>query len=390
MAQGEGGFVETIEGGTRLLVPALSLTERVPPKVPAFFNPAAKLNRDLSVLAYRAYAPRLKKEGEKTLADGFTGVGARALRVAVEVPEIEKIYGNDANPTAIAAARKSAEMNGVDKKCAFSVNEVCKFLMSGDERGERFGIVDLDPFGTPAMHVDCVLRSALDGGLVSITATDTAVLHGIYPEVCRRRYYGMPLNNSYGNEIAIRLLTSMVALTASRLELAIEPVFCHAVSTYLRVYATVTVSSSDANRVYDNIGYVMHCFSCGHRVSAREYTAETKCELCGHKMKTGGQLWTGPLHDPGFVQEMLAAGADVRCKKILQAAAGEIADIPYYYKGDEISSRLKTNPHSIEKVLEKLQAAGHRASRAALNPGAFKTDARIDQVLQALKESYLV
>lgn len=386
VAQGEG-FVETVEGRTRLLVPALSLTERVPPKVPAFFNPAAKLNRDLSVLAYRAYAPRLKKEEERTLADGFTGVGARALRVAVEVPEIEKIYGNDANPTAIAAARKSAEMNGVDKKCSFSVNEVCKFLMNGDERGERFGIVDLDPFGTPAMHVDCVLRSAFDGGLVSITATDTAVLHGIYPEVCRRRYYGMPLNNSYGNEIAVRLLMSMIALTASRLELAIEPIFCHAVSTYLRVYATVRVSSSGANRVYDNIGYVMHCFSCGHRTSAAEYAGETTtCALCGHRTKTGGQLWTGPLHDRDFVAKM-SETADERCSRILAAAATEIGDVPYYFKGDEISSRLKTNPYSIEKVLEKLQAAGHRASRAALNPGAFKTDARIDQVLQALKET---
>ncbi|MEO9364109.1 MAG: tRNA (guanine-N1)-methyltransferase, partial [Nitrososphaera sp.] len=170
------GFVETMEGRTRLLVPELSLTAKVPPKVPAFFNPAAKQSRDLSILAYRAFAPRLK---EKTLADGFTGIGARALRVAVEVPEIEQAFANDANPTAIEAARKSAELNGVSGKCRFSINEVCKFLMKGDDSEERFGIVDLDPFGTPARHVDCVLRAALDGGLVSITATDTAVLCGV-------------------------------------------------------------------------------------------------------------------------------------------------------------------------------------------------------------------
>lgn len=378
------GFVETVEGRTRLLVPALSLTERVPLKVPAFFNPAAKLNRDLSIIAYRAFAPRLRA-GEKTLADGFTGIGARALRVAVEVPEIEKIYGNDVNPTAIAAARRSAELNSVEKKCSFSVNEVCKFLLNGDDRGERFGIVDLDPFGTPAMHVDCVLRTVLDEGLISITATDTAVLHGVYPEVCYRRYYGRPLNNSYGNEVAVRLLTSMIALTASRLEIAIRPVFCHAVSTYLRVYATVHVSSSGVNNVYNSIGYVMHCFNCGHRISAQEYAGETRCELCGHHMRAGGQLWTGPLHDRDFVAKM-SETADSRCKKILDAAAGEIGDIPYYFKGDEISSRLKTNPHSIEKVVEKLQAAGYRASKTALNPGAFKTDARLDAILDVLKK----
>jgi tRNA (guanine26-N2/guanine27-N2)-dimethyltransferase len=376
------GFTQTVEGQTKLLVPPASLTERVPPKVPAFFNPAAKINRDLSVLAYRAYLPNLK---ERTFADGFAGVGARALRVAVEVPGIDHIYGNDVNPTAVAAANESALLNGVEKKCTFSVNEVCKFLLNGNNKGERFGIIDLDPFGTPAMHIDCVLRATLDGGLISITATDTAVLHGVYPEVCHRRYYGRPLNNSYGNEIAVRLLTSMIALTASRLELAIKPVFAHATMTYLRVYATVSVSSSGANDVYSNTGYVLHCFNCGHRMATKEYVAGAKCELCGHQMRTGGQLWSAPLQDPDFVRLMAQGGAaDDKCKKVLDAAAGEI-DVPYYFKGDEISSKLQTNPQSIPKVIEKLQQSGYKASKASMNPGGFKTDARIDQVLAALK-----
>lgn len=376
------GFVETMEGRTRLLVPELSLTAKVPPKAPAFFNPAAKQSRDLSILAYRAFAPRLK---EKTLADGFTGIGARALRVAVEVPEIEQVFANDANPAAIEAARKSAELNGVSGKCRFSINEVCKFLMQGDDSEERFGIVDLDPFGTPARHVDCVLRAALDGGLVSITATDTAVLCGVYPEVCLRRYYGRPLNNSYGNETALRLLTSLIALTASRLELAVKPVFSHATMHYLRVYAQVSVSSSEANDVYASIGHMMHCFNCGHRFSTAEYDGDAKCELCQKKLRIGGQLWTGPLHDKEFVAKMAKEGADEKSKKVLDAALDEIDGVPYYFKADEISSKLRTNPHSIAKIIEKLRAAGYRASRTPFNPGAFKTDARLDRIIDVLR-----
>lgn len=376
------GFVETMEGRTRLLVPELSLTAKVPPKVPAFFNPAAKQSRDLSILAYRAFAPRLK---EKTLADGFTGIGARALRVAVEVPEIGQVFANDANPTAIEAARKSAELNGVSGKCRFSINEVCKFLMKGDDREERFGIVDLDPFGTPARHVDCVLRAALDGGLVSITATDTAVLCGVYPEVCLRRYYGRPLNNSYGNETALRLLTSLIALTASRLELAVKPVFSHATMHYLRVYAQVSVSSSEANDVYASIGHMMHCFNCGHRFSAAEYDGDAKCELCQKKLRIGGQLWTGPLHDKEFVAKMAKEGADEKSKKVLDAALDEIDGVPYYFKADEISSKLRTNPHSIAKIIEKLRAAGYKASKTPFNPSAFKTDARLDRIIDVLR-----
>jgi tRNA (guanine26-N2/guanine27-N2)-dimethyltransferase len=374
-------FVKTVEGRTTFLVPQSSLTAKVPPKKPAFFNPAAKLNRDLSILAYKALAPSLPA---KTFADSFTGIGARALRVAVEVPEIEQVYGNDINPIAIEMAKESAIINSANNRCHFSIEEVCKFLLQGDREGERFGIVDLDPFGTPAKYVDCVLRAILDDGLVSITATDTAVLCGIYPEVCLRRYYGRPLNNSYCNETAIRLLLSLLALTASRLELAIKPVFVHATMHYLRVYATITVSSSEANNVYRSIGYVMHCFQCGHRFKASEYRI-VKCELCGALMRTGGQLWTGSFHDGEFVKKMLDYDADKQCKKVLDAAAFEVSDIPYYFRADEISEKLKTNPQSLQKIIERLQSTGFVASKAVLNTGAFKTDARIDQILNVLK-----
>jgi tRNA (guanine26-N2/guanine27-N2)-dimethyltransferase len=370
-----------VEGKTIFLVPQSSLTEKVPPKTPAFFNPAAKLNRDLSVLAYRAFAP---SPTQKTFADSFTGIGARALRVAVEVPEIEQVYGNDINATAIDAARKAARANSVSDRCHFSIDEVCKFLLHGTRDGERFGIVDLDPFGTPAKHVDCMLRAVLDGGLASITATDTAVLCGVYPEVCMRRYYGRPLNNSYGNEVAIRLLISLLALTASRLELAIRPVFVHATMHYFRIYTTVAVSSSQANDVYENIGYVMHCFNCGHRFKAEEYE-KSKCELCGRDLSVGGQLWTGSLHDREFVKKMLEQESDRQCKKVLEASGEEISEIPYYFRADEISSKLKRNPHSVQKIIEKLQSAGFAASRTALNPGSFKTNARIDQILDILR-----
>jgi tRNA (guanine26-N2/guanine27-N2)-dimethyltransferase len=374
-------FVTTVEGRTRLVVPQSSLTAKVLSKMPAFFNPAAKLNRDLSILAYSAFAPSSGKK--KTFADSFTGIGARALRVAVEVPEIEQVYGNDINSIAIEAAKEAAKLNCVTDRCYFSIDEVCKFLLKGDKGGDRFSIVDLDPFGTPAKHVDCMLRAVLDGGLVSITATDTAVLCGVYPEVCLRRYYGRPLNNSYGNETAIRLLLSLLALTSSRLELAIKPVFAHATLHYLRIYAKVSVSSSQANDVYNSIGYIMHCFQCGHRFNAKEY-GKGKCELCNSCLAIGGQLWTGQLHDKEFVKKMLEQGPDRQCKKVLEAAAEEASEIPYYFRADEISAKLKTNTHSVQRIIEKLRAAGFVGSKASLNTSAFKTDARINSILDVL------
>src|SRR3712207_7091231 len=99
-------FIRTIEGRTILVVPYSSITSKVPSKMPAFFNPAAKLNRDLSILAYGAFAASSTK---KTFADSFTGIGARGLRVAVEVPAIEQVD------------RKSTRLNSSHANISYAV-----------------------------------------------------------------------------------------------------------------------------------------------------------------------------------------------------------------------------------------------------------------------------
>src|ERR671919_1601737 len=389
-------FLETVEGNTRLLVPAASLNSKVPSKTPAFFNPAGKFNRDISVLIYRTFSSECK-QNTKSFADAFSGIGARALRVAVEVPGIENIYLNDINVLAIEAAKKAAELNGVTKRCYYSIDEVCKFLTQYSTiNGERFSIIDLDPFGTPAPSVDCVLRSILDGGLISITATDTTVLCGVYPIVCHRKYYGRSLNTHYTNEIALRLVISLIALTAARLDLAIEPIFAHTNLHYLRIYVKVFVSSSKANKVYDNIGYLRHCFRCGNRNVVQRYNMSEVCDFCGSSFSVAGQLWINKLFDKNLISKSIShkpvddSSQQMkemdRCYKLFSICIDELDDIPFYFRGDEIASRLRINPYSLQTVIEKLSSSGYRASKTSLNPSAFKTNARIDEILDVLRK----
>jgi tRNA (guanine26-N2/guanine27-N2)-dimethyltransferase len=390
-------FLESVEGKTRLLVPAASLNQKVPPKTPAFFNPAAKLNRDISILIYRTFSSECKQHA-KSFADAFSGIGARALRVAVEVPRIENIYLNDINVLAIEASKKAAELNRVTEKCYYSIEEVCKFLIQHSTvNGERFAIIDLDPFGTPAPFVDCVLRSILDGGLISITATDTTVLCGVYPVVCHRRYYGRSLNTRYTNEIAVRLVISLIGLTAARLDLAIEPIFVHANLHYLRIYVKVLVSNSKANKLYDNIGYLRHCFKCGNRNVVKRYDISEVCEICSSSFSVAGQMWTNKLFDKNFIGKLVShqsVGDGIqgmkemdRCHKLFSICIDELDDIPYYFRGDEIASKLRINPYPLQTVVDKLSSSGYRASKTSFNPAAFKTDARINQILDVLRRS---
>ena len=63
----------------------------------------------------------------------------------------------------------------------------------------------------------------------------------------------------------------------------------------------------------------------------------------------------------------------------------ELDDIPFYFLSDEIASRLKTNPLPLQKIIDRLCSVGHRASKTSLDPCGFKTDARIDQILDVLR-----
>ena len=206
-------FQEIIEGETKLLVPKKSITDKVPPMKPAFFNPKAKLNRDFSIIAYSAFLNKF--QNPKIFLEGLSGIGARGLRVSNEL-KIENLIINDLNPSALKMAEYSANLNEL-KNIEFSEKEVCKFLSDHSKKGERGSIVDIDPFGSPAAFFDCGIRATMHGGILSTAATDLQVLNGLFQGACKRKYGGIPVRVEYGNEMAIRLILGCLRTVAARL-----------------------------------------------------------------------------------------------------------------------------------------------------------------------------
>lgn len=382
---------EIKEGKTSLLVPSSALSQSVPPKNPAFFNPNAKWNRDISMLVYKIYTSSSKN---KTLADSICGVGARGLRASVEVPQIATIYLNDLNPIAIEFAKESAKLNQVQDKCIFKTNDVCKFLNFEEREIRRFDIVDLDPFGSPSPYVDCVLRSVSNGGLISITATDTAVLCGVYPSVCYRKYYGFPIRTEYSNEIGVRLLVSFIALNATRFDLSVVPYFCHSNLHYLRVYLKIIFSSTLANTVSSKIGFIKHCQKCKSRRIAKIREQNLVCDLCGTKCIIAGPLWIDSIFDSDFVNSMLnelknsenstsPRNDHNRLLKMMQICTSELP-IPAYFETDSIASSAKKSSISLDKVISTLASNGFQSSKTTMNEKGFKTDASPKEIIELL------
>lgn len=368
-------LLEIEEGNSLLLIPRRSIEDQYPPRQPAFFNTKAKLNRDLSILIYSAFAQDF--EGPKIFLEGFSGIGARGVRVANEIKGIEKVVANDLNPNALEFAKRSSRLNQITNM-ELSENEVCYFFSSFSKRGSRGSIVDLDPFGSPVKYLDCALRATTRNGIFSCTATDLQVLRGIFPKACKRKYGGIPIKTEYGNEIAIRLILGCILSVAGRLDTGIEPIFVESDMHYYRTYVRVVNKSN-----FDNMfGFIGHCFECGNRQVLEEN--QVQCNHCKQPWKVAGPMWIGQLFEKEFVQNVSKQledhAVDKRCESIIKKSIYESDKPALYYTLDEIAAMKKCSPPKLHNFLERLKNNGYSASPTSLNPTGFRTDAKINVI----------
>jgi len=370
-----------LERKTLLVVPEQSLKIREPPTKPVFFNPAASINRDVSVAITEA------ADGTE-FCDGLAGVGARGIRVAREVHRAVNVALVDFNRQALALARKSARLNRVMTRCTFNAAETNSFLHSRFGRNEKYDFVDIDPFGTPAPYIQAALSAASDGSIVSFTATDSAVLCGVHRNVALRRYGAATLNNAFGHETAVRTLLGFCQREAGVLDVGVSPVAAHVTKHYVRVYLRASVGAAKAEGSTKWEGFVMECSHCGHTFASHEPLES--CERCGEKTKRAGPMWTGPLVDESLVKDALAfadANGFVEASGILRSLIGVDGLPPFGYSMGRICSSIKVASVPPGRVLEALASSGFRVHSQPFEKSGFKTDASYAEVVAAVKEA---
>jgi len=373
-------LVRTSEGKTVLLVPRESLAS-VPPTTPVFYNPAASINRSVSVAIVEA------TEG-LTFCDALAGVGARGLRVAAEVRRSLSVTLVDINRDSIKLARRNARLNGVQGRCEFIPGEANSYLYSRYGKDEKVSYVDVDPFGTPVPYLQAALRATKDNGIASFTATDTAVLCGVHTRVAERRYGGTPVNNHFHHETGIRLLLNAVRREAASLDLGVRPVAVHSTRHYIRVFVRVDVGPSKAEATRENEGYVLSCRACGRL--AEGSAPRGSCEECGARLKVAGPLWLGDLTETKTLRDAVAASERLglpEATRVLSSLLGVDEFPPWSFSIEGICSALRIASVSDSTVAKLLRSQGYRTLRQPLEKTGLKTDARFPAVAGAVREA---
>jgi tRNA (guanine26-N2/guanine27-N2)-dimethyltransferase len=335
-----------------------------------FYNPKMEMNRDLNVACITAMPD------VSSYVDAMAASGIRGIRVKKEVPLDIEVTINDWDPGAFELLKQNAVRNSVD---IIATNSGANTLLSST----KYDFVDLDPFGTPSYYIDAVCRSAKR--YMGITATDTAPLCGAHLRAGMRKYGAYPLKTEYHSEMGLRILMGKVVREQAKYDHAVHPLLCHATDHYVRLYLKVEHEVEKANRMLDNVGFLVHCFKCLYRYELKGFIVNLPeiCPVCGSKVKAAGPLWLGKTKDNDFIDSVITVLMEGKFNKkersirVLETIKEEI-DVPTFYDQHKICSSLKATPTDIGTLVNELKDSGYRASRAHYDGKGFKTDAHIN------------
>lgn len=374
------------EGTVKVLVPKLETFvkepwEYAPSKAPVFYNPLMEFNRDLAVLAVQTYQRMVKRKISP--CEPLTGCGVRGVRLAKEVEGVDKVVINDISPEAAKLAQFNVKSNKLTKRVKVVNGDANLLLSKYAAPRKRFDYVDIDPFGSPAPYLDSAVRALRNGGLLALTATDMAPLCGVHPQACVRKYGGKPMRTEYCHELALRLLISCTAMVAAKHDVGIRVVFSYNNYNHVRAYVILSYGAKEADKNIRAMGYVLHCFECFHRETAKGIVPLLKrdCPECGSRLHVAGPLWLGELWDEQFCVQVRKEVKDrnlrlgEKISKMLYLVIEESKAPATYYVIDKICDKFNLPIPSLSEIIGELRKLGFQAVVTHFTAKAVRTNA---------------
>uniref|UniRef100_A0A8C2XM56 tRNA (guanine(26)-N(2))-dimethyltransferase n=1 Tax=Cyclopterus lumpus TaxID=8103 RepID=A0A8C2XM56_CYCLU len=331
--------------------------------------------------------------------EGLSASGLRSVRFALEVPGLQSVTANDFSTKAAALIARNVEYNGVGHLVSASCRDASMLMYEMRGKKERYDVIDLDPYGSPASFLDAAVQAVGEGGLLCITCTDMAVMAGNSGETCYSKYGSVSIKAKYCHEMALRIILHGLDQRAGVYQRYIQPLLSVSVDFYIRVFVRVFTGQATVKNSASKQALVYNCVGCGsfqlQRMGRRMSNGNVKyspasgppvgpeCEHCGQRHQLGGPIWAEPIHDVPFVQKVLSAvsgnpsrfGTSKRIEGVLSVVTEELEDVPLYYTVDSLSSTIHTNTPPLLQFRSALLHAGHRVSLSHACKNAIKTNA---------------
>ncbi|KAG6832138.1 hypothetical protein H0H87_002450 [Tephrocybe sp. NHM501043] len=328
----------------------------------------------------------VKQPYKFVLLEALSATGLRSIRYAKEIPLLKHVIANDLSPSATAAMKRNIDLNDLgpaadapsEGKVRINEGDACTLMYSHREEKNRVDVVDLDPYGTAAPFIDAAVHFS--------------------------NYGGVPAKAEYCHEAALRLVLHTLSTSATRYGRYIEPLASLSIDFYVRIFVRVKTSPLEVKKALTKTSAYYICSTCQSsyeqplgRVVEKPSAAGNvnylfkiqngpgvteKCPECDSTLHMAGPMWSGPLHDTGFVTKVLEHleanqdkyGTAVRMRGMLTVAQEEL-HVPFYFTPAKLASFFHCTTPALEDVASALLHAGHKISRSHACPGSLKTTA---------------
>ncbi len=342
------------EGMATIKVPE---EKKVSKKLPVFYNPLMKFNRDMTILLLNS----VKLDGMQ-IALPLAGTGVRGVRLALELKKgkAKRIVMNDMSPKAIKIIRENLDHNYTTAD--IKNKEASQFLLES----KGFDYIDIDPFGNPNEFLDAAVKRLSRCGILAVTATDTSALCGTYPYVCKRKYWATPIRSEIMHEAGLRILIRRVQLIGTQYDRALTPIFSYSKDHYMRAFFKSKKSKKEATEIINKHQY-------------------SKC----NNNESFGPFWVGHINDLDIVREMARLCDDYKNKQFLQTLAQETeSNTLFFYDIHKTlkKHKLQNNPKK-DITIEAIKKKGYKATSTHFSPTAIKTNMPYEEFLKTIMES---
>ena len=395
-----GEFLAFSEGSAKIYFPANKTKED------CFYNPVQQFNRDLTCTIISAYRDLVGKD--ITIFEAFSASGLRSIRYALECPGVKKVVANDIEQTAFDIISRNIQINGVSDKVVANLGDARQVMAN---TSEKYDVLDLDPYSTAAPFLDSAIQAAENGALLCITSTDGRTLCGIQPDAAYAWYNCMPLNCGFSHEMGIRTLLTALIANAARYRKSIEPLLCISANFYFRLFVRIFNKPIESKKVSATTDVVLFSRDTNSfwLQPLGEFTTKGKNPIAtpatvhlpyttdpytGNALKIAGPVYSGPLHNPEFIQKVLDKLSEMsftetnsRIEGVLNTCMREV-DAPFYYNIGDCAGIIKSSCPPRAVILSEIERHGYVTSLSHCEAGSLKTNAPPQVVWDVFRAFY--
>lgn len=343
--------------------------DKISKKLNVFYNPKMKINRDISLLVINSYF-----EKQISFCDPMSASGIREIRFLKKIPnKFKKLVVGDISKTAIKDMKKNFMLNKISTKNIEFVNENAINTISK----YYYDFIEVDPFGSPVPFLDIACQRIKHGGILSVTATDTAALCGTYPKTCFRRYGIKVEKTFYYEELGLRNLIAYCQRQAAKYEKVVTPILSFSNEHFYKIFFKVEESRTKSLEIIKELKYIEY-----NRKTQENKIIKVETE------KAFGKTYVGKLNDNEFLKSLninlIKENKEV--SKLISKLLEELEIFGHIntnklQKENKFSSKI-----SFEQLFEELKKKKYTVSRVHNNVYGIKTNAPTKEIIKIMKK----